>query len=176
MKQLPGRSTTWSTYRSQAGFTMIELLIVIMIIGVLAVIGINNFTATQIKARDAERKSDLQTVAKALEMYFNDKGRYPIATNGEVDLAPWGNEGGFTDLAVAGGAIYLTKMPADPGAYKYYYSTDALGTYFKLYARLENTKDGAVPVDGDDNPTTYADTDCESVECNYSLTSTNTTP
>jgi len=151
-----------------AGFTLIELLITIVIIGVLSVIGLNNFVATQMKARDAQRKSDLETLAKSLEMYYNDKGRYPTVTGGEILGIDWGDDGGFTDTTVTGGAIYLSKMPQDPGEFSYYYTIGTNGVSFVLYARLENTKDRAVG--------TYTGTDCGETECNYALSSTNVQP
>ncbi len=165
-----------STYKlaknfNQLGFTMVELLIVVVIIGILAVIGINNFLTAQIKARDSQRKSDLQTIAKGLEMYFNDKGEYPAATNDEILDIDWGDTNGFTDTAITGGAIYLSKMPADPSQYQYYYTTDGTGSYYKLYAKLENARDRDINAGG------YAGTDCGSAAlCTYGISSSNETP
>src|SRR6187551_316600 len=94
------------------GFTLIELLIVIAILGILSVIGINNFITARIKALDAERKSDLQTISKSLEAYINDHSLYPSTT----ELPAWGQP--FTDTK---GTIYTAKLPADPGGHTYAY-------------------------------------------------------
>ena len=157
----------------QAGFTMVELLIVIVIIGILSVIGLNNFLTAQLKARDSQRKSDLATITKGLEMYYNDKGRYPAASNNQifdgVAEVAWGSNTGFTDALVTGGAVYLSKMPKDPSKYQYFYATNAGGTYYKIYARLENANDGQIG--------SYAGTDCGgTLECNFGLSSSNETP
>lgn len=83
-------------------FTLIELLIVITIIGILAVALIPRLTGGPGRARDAQRKADLQQIATALEFYANDNaGSYPSAT---------------TNNCVSGLSLssYLTNVPADP--------------------------------------------------------------
>lgn len=147
---------------------MVELLIVVVIIGILSVIGLNNFISSQLKARDAQRKSDLSTISKALEMYYNDKGFYADDTENEVLGVDWGSATGFTDTV--GGAVYLPKMPQDPGANKYYYELIDANT-FRLCALLENTKDKDAVLAG------YSATDCRAgtTACNYCISSSNIT-
>lgn len=59
------------------GFTIVELLIVIVVIGILAAITIVAYNGIQSKARDAQRVSDVDLITKALEIYYIDNGRYP---------------------------------------------------------------------------------------------------
>lgn len=61
----------------QKGFTIVELLIVIVVIAILAAISLVAFNGLQQRARDTQRKSDIAAIVKALELYHNDKGRYP---------------------------------------------------------------------------------------------------
>jgi len=68
------------------GFTLMELLIVIAILGLLATIGLGSFRTSQMKGRDAQRKSDLSQIQKALEMYYNDYSGYPAAITGGSPL------------------------------------------------------------------------------------------
>ena len=157
-----------------AGFTMIELLIVIAILAILTVIGINSFGSSQLKSRDARRKADLQNIAKGLEAYYNDHGEYPVST-GNTGIAGqvWGNP--FLDVDTPDGALYMNVLPADPSGYNYYYdSTD--GTYFQLYAHLENDQDGALTKDVNDVIMVYSGTNCVVGTCNYGIASTNLDP
>lgn len=61
-----------------AGFTLIELMIVVAIIGILAGIVAINLDDAQSKSRDARRKSDLNTIAKAVQIYREEVGNYVL--------------------------------------------------------------------------------------------------
>lgn len=119
------------------GFTLIELLVVISIIGILTMIGAVAFSGAQKKARDTQRKTELDALAKALIMYYNDNGEVPQFTSAQFFSSDVG-------LTGPGGIVYMAKMPVDPkeDATKFYYSyryTDKKTFY--LFANLENTSD-----------------------------------
>lgn len=61
----------------QQGFTIIELLIVIAIIGILAGLVLNNFQGAQAKARDVQRRADINSIHGKLEEYYNNNNGYP---------------------------------------------------------------------------------------------------
>lgn len=63
--------------KAQAGFTIIELLIVIAIIAILAGLVLNNFQGAQAKARDTQRVTDVNNIHTKLEEYYNDNNGYP---------------------------------------------------------------------------------------------------
>jgi prepilin-type N-terminal cleavage/methylation domain-containing protein len=71
----------------QRGFTVVELLIVIVVIGILAALVLNSFAGVQAKARDTQRKTDINAIATQLEACYNDKcnGTYPGLTNLQDD-------------------------------------------------------------------------------------------
>lgn len=74
-------SARLSGRKSEAGFTLVELLVVIVIIGILAAIAIPLFLNQRIKAYDSAAKSDLRNLAQFEEAYLVDHTSYaPIAT------------------------------------------------------------------------------------------------
>jgi prepilin-type N-terminal cleavage/methylation domain-containing protein len=61
------------------GFTIIELLIVIVVIGILAALVLNSFQGVQARARDTERRTDVNSISTQLEVYYQDNAGYPLA-------------------------------------------------------------------------------------------------
>lgn len=114
-----------------------ELLVVIAILGILAAIGLGSFRSSQMKGRDAQRKSDLGQIQKALEMYYNDYAGYP-------DSIPAGG-GSWQD---AKGTLYMKEVPKDPKDFDYCYEAAANKTWYRLYAKLENSQDPGIAKTG----------------------------
>jgi prepilin-type N-terminal cleavage/methylation domain-containing protein len=72
-----------SLKKRQTGFTIVELLIVIVVIGILAALVITTYSGIQQKARNTERQTDINAVQSQLEAYFALNGKYPaLATDG----------------------------------------------------------------------------------------------
>lgn len=98
----------------QRGFTIVELLIVIVVIGILAALVLNTFANTQKRARDTERQTDTKSISTQLEVYYNDNGFYPIHS----DITP-ANLAGMDEGAVrAPGLNTGTSITASPSANK----------------------------------------------------------
>lgn len=117
---------------------MVELLVVIAIIGILSTLLLLQLGIARSRARDAKRVADMNQVRSALELFFDDSGRYPATTNLTSDLVTTGR--------------YLTLIPVDPltagctdniydggGCYGYAYSPASNPTRFHLWAELERT-------------------------------------
>jgi len=66
-----------SKFNKQSGFTIVELLIVIVVIGILAALVITTFTGIQQKGRNTERTTDIKAVHSQLEAYYAKNGVYP---------------------------------------------------------------------------------------------------
>lgn len=130
------------------GFTLIELMVVITIIGVVFGVIITSTLAIKKNSRDAQRQSDLRAIQSALEQYNADQTFYPPTTNLNLQTA--------TMLSSPTGTrTYLGKIPKDPqagsGGLDYTYtampssnplcdntSAPSFCTSYCLYARLEN--------------------------------------
>ncbi|MBU2543676.1 type II secretion system GspH family protein [Patescibacteria group bacterium] len=160
--------------KRNAGFTLIEITVVMAIIGVLAALAIGSYKSSQIKARDTQRKNDLKQISSSLEAYYNDKGQYPISSvsyeiNGcaDGDTCSWGDA--WVDES---NTTYMVEIPSDPKDYlNYYYESD--GIFYQFYARLENDLDHQVPVLAD-SPANYG-ISCGDSNCNYGVSSSNIT-
>lgn len=103
--------------RSRRGFTLIELIVVISIIGVLSTLIINNLNDARARARDTKRKQELSSLKTALRLYYNDYQTYPVNLD---DFS--------TD--------YMKQLPEFS-----YYSQDDDGDGFSLKVTLENLSD-----------------------------------
>ena len=76
-----------SIRKKNSGFTIIELLIVIIVIGILATLVIVTYNGIQQKARDTKRKTDINAVQGQVEAYFAQNGKYPTLAN--VNDSTW---------------------------------------------------------------------------------------
>lgn len=120
--------------KSKKGFTMIEILVTISLVGLLAVIVLASVGTARAKARDAKRISELQQLQKALELYFDRHEYYPasprICTIDDSYSGDCGGVGNSTDwhaasdlraLVAEGYVSELPKDPVDAGKYFYRY-------------------------------------------------------
>lgn len=138
--------------KHQAGFTIVELLIVIVVIGILAAITIVAYNGAQIKARDTARISKVKSIAKAIALYQVDNGRYPAIQDGAGYESTCGSQTenwGHCDRNQTLAALLAPYMTIDPtslsnatqGNYYYHYtsqSSDNFQTY-GLMVYLEGT-------------------------------------
>ncbi|TAH33528.1 prepilin-type N-terminal cleavage/methylation domain-containing protein [Candidatus Saccharibacteria bacterium] len=76
-----------SLKQKQSGFTIVELLIVIVIIGILAGLVITTFVGIQARGRDSERQTDINAIQKQVEAYYAVNGAYPTAAN--INSSAW---------------------------------------------------------------------------------------
>jgi prepilin-type N-terminal cleavage/methylation domain-containing protein len=111
------------------GFTIVELLVVIVVIAILVALTLPNLFGLQRRARDDTRKNDLKNVQQALETYYNDNSHYPDQLSALVTQ-------------------YINAIPSDPKGGSYTYTPSPNGcttacTSYTLSATLENTSDPA---------------------------------
>jgi len=145
--------------RKSKGFSLIELLVVITIIGILIAAGTVSYTKAQQKGRDAKRKSDLKAIQQALDQYFSQNGKYPTGSTGSIQCNV-GTEGTLTwgtSAFTCNSITFLQLLPKDPtsqtsSAGYYYTSTGTPPNSYVLSAELENNNDpdritGTTPCD-----------------------------
>lgn len=80
--------------RRATGFTLIELMIVVAIIGLLAAVALPNYSAFQLKSKTGEVKSNLAAIVTAEESYYAEYGRY-VGTTAEPSAIPGANKAEF---------------------------------------------------------------------------------
>ena len=99
---------------STSGFTIVELLIVIVVIGIIAALVLNTFAGSQAKARDAKRAADMHSIRTLILSYDATEGELPRSQIYGED-----NVGGYDTSAVGGWLTFLNSVttstiPKDP--------------------------------------------------------------
>ncbi|NQU47703.1 MAG: type II secretion system protein [Planctomycetes bacterium] len=102
--------------RRQAGFTIIEMLIVVTILAMLAGVLIPILQEGQSTARDSRRMADLRSVQSALADYYRENGGYPNTSGAWLgDAVDVGSKGYAADGYIPGLVPnFLTALPKDP--------------------------------------------------------------
>jgi general secretion pathway protein G len=115
--------------QSENGFTLVELMVVIFIIGLLATVVVINVLPSQDKAMVQKARADIATLSQAMETYRLDNLTYPSAAEGLQALVtpPAGAGGGRT-------AGYIKKLPNDPWGRPYQYSNPGRNSAFDVYS------------------------------------------
>lgn len=117
-----------------SGFTIVELLIVIVVIGILAAIVVVAFNGIQRTAVETSVKSDLSNLAKKLEMYKAEHGRYPENNAAELEgLNIKLNHGNYTAVDSSGNQrnnfYYVISSAAHPDGLARHYAVGAITKY-----------------------------------------------
>ncbi len=105
------------TVRRSAGFTLVEIMVVVVILGVLAVLIVPRVVGRTEEARGAAAKHDIAAIMQSLKLYRLDNGRYPTNDQGLQALVTKPAAG----PAPTNWRSYLDKLPKDPWGNAYQY-------------------------------------------------------
>lgn len=119
--------------KDEKGFTLIELMVVVVIIGILAAIAVPAFSDASDKAKVSKAKADLRTIESALEIYYAEHGEYPDADSDNT----------LPDVLEDDG--YIKTIPEDPWGHTYVYKPADDNKSYELYSEGPNSS-----VSGDD--------------------------
>ncbi len=117
-----------------AGFTLIELMIVVVILGLLATAIMPRMLNRPEQARRAKAKIDIRNIESALALFKTDTGRFPTTSEGLQALVSNPGVKGYNS------DCYLDKVPVDPWGNKYVYLSP--GLHSKDYDLESYGKDG----------------------------------
>ncbi|QLH42216.1 MAG: type II secretion system major pseudopilin GspG [Coxiellaceae bacterium] len=127
---------------SVKGFTLIEVMVVVVILAILAVIVAPKFLSRPEQAREVKAKQDILAIQSALDLYKLDNGFYPTTEQGLQALvtkpsAPpvpmnWKEDG------------YLNKVPIDPWGHAYHYVNDNERIQIFTYGRQNQPGKGTI--------------------------------
>ena len=105
------------TFRRSAGFTLVEIMVVVVILGILAVLIVPRVLGRTDEARAAAAKHDVATLMQSLKLYKLDNGRYPSNEQGLQALVAKPQ----SSPVPPNWKPYLDKLPKDPWGNAYQY-------------------------------------------------------
>ena len=134
----------YAAVRAQRGLTLIEILVVVAILGMLAALVVPNVIGQGERARVDLARTNMQSIANALDMYRMDNSRYPSTQEGLRALVErpssarnWNPEG------------YLREVPRDPWGNEYRYISPGSSGPFDLYSLGANGVEGGEGYDAE---------------------------
>ena len=129
------------------GFTLIEIMVVIVILGVLAALVVPRVLDRPDEARGVAAKSDLATIVQALKFYRLDNQRYPTTDQGLNALVARPEQAPVPPNWKPGG--YLERLPKDPWGRPYQYLNPGLKGDVDVYSFGADGQPGGTGIDAD---------------------------
>jgi len=135
----------------QAGFTLIELMVVMVILGILATLVVPRFMDRPEEARRTKAAIDIRALEQALKLYKLDNGSYPTTEQGLQALVEPPTVGHLARKWRPGGYLDKKKVPLDPWGHEYVYISPGLHGDFDLMSYGPDGEAGGEGEDADIN-------------------------
>ncbi|MGB6056270.1 MAG: type II secretion system major pseudopilin GspG [Burkholderiaceae bacterium] len=129
------------------GFTLIEIMVVVVIMGVLAALVVPKLMGRTDDARIIAAKQDIATIMQALKLYRLDNHRYPTTEQGLQALVAKPTSGPAANGWKSGG--YLDKLPKDPWGNPYHYLSPGVKGEIDVFSFGADGQPGGVDNDAD---------------------------
>jgi len=134
-------------FRRANGFTLIEILVVIVILGILAALIVPRVMDRPDQARATAARADIAAIIAALKLYKLDNGTYPSTDQGLAALVKKPERGDIPRNWKAGG--YLDKLAVDPWGTDYQYLNPGIRGEIDVYSLGADRKPGGEGFDAD---------------------------
>ena len=144
MSQRPHRK---KRRRQESGFTLVELMVVVVIIGLLATIVALNVLPSGDTARVQKAKADIATIEDALELYKLQNISYPTTSQGLAALSA--APAGLVDPSRYQAGGYLKRLPDDPWGRPYLYASPGRHGQADVWSLGADGKEGGEGIDAD---------------------------
>ncbi len=146
LKASPARCAQASPAAAQRGFTLIEIMVVVVIIGLLAAIVAPNLIGNIDRAAVNRAKQDIRGIETALNLYRLDNFRYPSSDLGLEALVTNPGEANAPNWKPGG---YLRSVPTDPWKNPYQYRYPGQNGEFDVWSYGADGQEGGEGVDAD---------------------------
>lgn len=132
------RQTSSSSRRSQQGFSLIEIMVVVVIMGILATLIVPNLLDRPDQARAVAARQDIGAISQALKLYRLDNGRYPTSEQGLQALVSKPTAGPVPN----NWRSYMDRLPNDPWGAPYQYLNPGVHSEIDVFSLGADSQPG----------------------------------